>query len=629
MLNTAGASSNPVESRFAEPLSPSRVDGLGERWITGDSAGALELLRFRGEVASAPGFETALRRQVAALAQFKDPSFAAVREVVQDAGQLTLVSAHVIGPRLSDLSTTISKGKRAIFVARVLRDATRALAELEALGNGVTHAALTADRIVVTPEGRIYITEHVLASALQELALWPEELWTEFGLLSRADEDGEAIFDSRTTVMQLAVVAVSVLLSRQITLQDFEHRLPALLEEFSSLFSSSSSVVVSPLREWLERALHLGSEPYRSMAEADAGLRKLLAALGPGGAVELDTLQFPSRTDAPVEKSDKRSADEQNADPMPSRPRLAERDRPMARAVAVIPAAAVPMPAPAAEIMPDARSWRRPDAHTVTNEDAPAWAGWRSAWPREQYVMWAAIALVVIAVGEAIAITRLMLRPPTVVLTDSSIVVESPQPGGTVMVDGKPVGSTPVKIRVNPKTQAIRLIAAPPPAPIIDPTAIAAKAESDRTAATLNLAAARQRTGGLQIKAPINLNVLEGDRVLGSTADGPIVASAGSHQLDFVNTALGFRVRQSITIRAGVISPLTITPPMGRISINAQPWAQVLIDDTAVGETPLANVQVPIGEHQITFRHPQMGERRERVTVRADAPARISTTFQR
>jgi hypothetical protein len=123
--------------------------------------------------------------------------------------------------------------------------------------------------------------------------------------------------------------------------------------------------------------------------------------------------------------------------------------------------------------------------------------------------------------------------------------------------------------------------------------------------------------------------VLEGDRVLGSTADGPIVASAGSHQLDLVNTALGFRVRQNVSIRAGVIAPLTITPPMGRISINAQPWAQVLIDDNPVGETPLANVQVPIGDHQITFRHPQMGERRERVTVRADAPARVSTTFQR
>ena len=168
-----------------------------------------------------------------------------------------------------------------------------------------------------------------------------------------------------------------------------------------------------------------------------------------------------------------------------------------------------------------------------------------------------------------------------------------------------------------------------PTGPATEPAAVAAKTESDKTAAALEQAAARQRSGGIAITTPIPLTVLEGNRVLGSTSDGPIVATAGRHQLDFVNAALGYRTQQAVTIRAGVIAPLTINPPMGRISINAQPWAQVLIDDTPVGETPLANVPVSIGEHQVTFRHPQMGERRERVTVRADTPARVSTTFQR
>jgi serine/threonine-protein kinase len=84
-----------------------------------------------------------------------------------------------------------------------------------------------------------------------------------------------------------------------------------------------------------------------------------------------------------------------------------------------------------------------------------------------------------------------------------------------------------------------------------------------------------------------------------------------------------------VTIRAGVLSPLTITPPMGRLSINAEPWAQVLIDDRPIGDTPLANVSVSLGEHEVVFRHPQLGERRETVTVRADVPTRVSTTFQR
>ena len=601
LTNPAGASpSNAAASRFTGPLAAGPVDGLGERWTTADATDAVELLRFRGEVATAPGFEEALRERAAALADFADPGFAAIREVVQDGDHLTLVSTRVAGQRLSDLLARIPRGKRVSFVTRLLRDATRALSELEAVASGITHAALTADRILITPEGRVCITEHALASALQELALWPEELWTEFGLLARADANGEAVFDSRTTVMQLGAVALSVLLSRQITLQDVEHRLPALLEEFGALTANGSSVVAAPLREWLDRALQLNAHPYASALEAEAGLRDLLSALGPAGALEVDTIQFPVKVDAAAAKVEAAPPKEAHMPVSKLEPSLAA-------------------PLPPVATTPD----------RVASDDVRPWAGQTSSGRREQYAIWGVVALAIIAVGEGVALTRMAMRPATVVLTDSSIVIESPQPGTTVMVDGQAVGSTPVKVRVNPKTQAIRLVAAAPTAPASDPAAAAAKAESDRTAAALEQAAARQRTGGLQIRTPINLTVLDGDRVLGSTADGPIVATAGTRQLDFVNTALGFRVRQNVTIRSGVIAPLTITPPMGRISINAQPWAQVLIDDQPVGETPLANVQVPIGEHQVTFRHPQMGERRERVTVRADVPARVSTAFQR
>jgi hypothetical protein len=131
------------------------------------------------------------------------------------------------------------------------------------------------------------------------------------------------------------------------------------------------------------------------------------------------------------------------------------------------------------------------------------------------------------------------------------------------------------------------------------------------------------------LSAPIELTVFEGDRLLGRTADGPIVTTAGTHQLELVNTSLGYRSRQTVTIRPGVIAPLTLPTPMGRMNINAQPWAQVLIDDNPVGETPLANISVPLGQHQITFRHPQFGERRETVIVRADTVARVSMSFER
>jgi hypothetical protein len=151
----------------------------------------------------------------------------------------------------------------------------------------------------------------------------------------------------------------------------------------------------------------------------------------------------------------------------------------------------------------------------------------------------------------------------------------------------------------------------------------------DKTATALADAASHQRSGGVRLSSNIPLNVLEGDRVLGSTADGPIVATEGTHELELVNAPLGYRTRQTITIKAGIITPLTLPAPMGRLNINAQPWAQVLIDDNPIGETPLANVSVPLGQHEIVFRHPDLGERRETVTVRGDTVARVTTVFER
>src|SRR5262249_15348371 len=148
-----------------------------------------------------------------------------------------------------------------------------------------------------------------------------------------------------------------------------------------------------------------------------------------------------------------------------------------------------------------------------------------------------------------------------------------------------------------------------------------------RAASAIAAAAQRQRSGGLRLTTPIELQVLEGEKVLGSSADGPIVASAGVHQLDFINTAIGFTSRQTVTIKAGEIVPLKVQPPDGRVSINAQPWAQVWIDGTLVGETPLANLSVSAGEHEIVFRHPQLGERRETTIVKSGVQTRISTTL--
>jgi hypothetical protein len=205
---------------------------------------------------------------------------------------------------------------------------------------------------------------------------------------------------------------------------------------------------------------------------------------------------------------------------------------------------------------------------------------------------------------EGVVIAALLMRQPASAPT--TMTVSSPIPDAT-RVAAPPSPVTPAL--------AVPTDAKPtPPTPVIDP---------------IKAAASAQRSGGLRLVAPFELKVVQGDRVFGSTQDGPIIQPAGTYQVELINAAYGYTSRRSLTFRPGQITNLDITIPPGRLSVNAQPWAEISIDGQVRGETPLANLSVPVGPHEIVFRHPELGERRQTVIVRADQPARASVTFER
>jgi hypothetical protein len=137
------------------------------------------------------------------------------------------------------------------------------------------------------------------------------------------------------------------------------------------------------------------------------------------------------------------------------------------------------------------------------------------------------------------------------------------------------------------------------------------------------------RRGGFRVSAPIDVDVLDGDRVVGSSGDGPIIAPVGRREFEFVNSTIGYRARQMVDVRPGQITSLSVTIPNGTLNINAAPWAAVWIDGTPYGETPLGNISIAPGEHEIVFRHPELGERRQRTLVRADTTTRVAVNLQR
>jgi hypothetical protein len=594
----------PLASWYTEGV----CDGVGDRLWMFDNSGtpSLELLRFHPQLAGANGFEDALRERVDALDAFDHPAFSRVRAIQRlDGGDLALVSTFTTGKRVSEIfqSPNARTGVHPAFAAWFIRELTSSVAELHRQGDGIAHAGLTTDRVILTPDGRLVIVEHVLGAALDRLQLSVSRLWHDLGLIA-AGHEGRARLDQRTDVIQVAWIALSLLLGRRITPLDYPQRVDTLLDEFVRASRGRSPLLVSALRRWLERALHASGDAFESAIQAQAGLGDLGAHAG-------------SRT---VPFIPSRMAVEQLAfEPPPELPPMpAASSEATALEFAADPLAGLmPEDLPRRE-MPGAASPMR-DAK-VTHARPPI-AGW---------VVAAVFALV--AVAEAgwigrVQLARAAVSPPPPV----PVVVDSLQQGDTVIVDGREVGVTPLTVALTPGVRAISVRRRPTVedrAPVQAETA-AARPVDNAAAAALAQAAARERRGGLRLASPIELQVLEGERVLGSSADGPVVTTAGRHELDFVNNALGYRSHQAVDIKAGQIIPLKISPPDGRVSANAVPWAQVSIDGKLVGETPLGNLPLAVGEHEVTFRHPQLGEQTQKVIVKSGALTRVSATFAR
>jgi serine/threonine protein kinase len=136
-------------------------------------------------------------------------------------------------------------------------------------------------------------------------------------------------------------------------------------------------------------------------------------------------------------------------------------------------------------------------------------------------------------------------------------------------------------------------------------------------------------SGWVSVSAPADVQLFENKRLLGSSQSDRIMVSAGRHEFEFVNDTLGYRATKTVQVQAGKVASVKVEWPKGTIALNAIPWADVWIDGEKVGETPIGNLSVPIGSHEVVFRHPDLGEQRHAVSVTANAPARLSVDMRK
>jgi hypothetical protein len=134
--------------------------------------------------------------------------------------------------------------------------------------------------------------------------------------------------------------------------------------------------------------------------------------------------------------------------------------------------------------------------------------------------------------------------------------------------------------------------------------------------------------GFVAITAPIELQVYDGASLVGSSRNERIILMPGRRSLRLANAQLGFERTTSVDVQAGAVARLSVPVPNGVLSVNATPWAEVVLDGVVIGETPIANHAVPLGSHEVLLRNPRFPEQRRTVIVSLTAPARVGVDLR-
>jgi serine/threonine protein kinase len=216
---------------------------------------------------------------------------------------------------------------------------------------------------------------------------------------------------------------------------------------------------------------------------------------------------------------------------------------------------------------------------------------------------------------------------PKVAASQGQLSIRTDPPGATVTVDGQRRGVSPIVIDgLAPGTHSVGLQNSL--SSVTEQVAIQAGATASLVV-PLSAPQGVPVSGWVAVNSPLEMQLFEDGRLVGSSRSDRIMMSVGEHNLQVVNEGLGFRVNRTVQVGPGKVTPMRVDIPKGSLALNAAPWAEVWLDGDKVGDTPMGNISLPIGTHEVLFRHPDLGEQRHTVTVTLNGPARLSVDMRK
>lgn len=134
--------------------------------------------------------------------------------------------------------------------------------------------------------------------------------------------------------------------------------------------------------------------------------------------------------------------------------------------------------------------------------------------------------------------------------------------------------------------------------------------------------------GWLHVSSPIELTVVDGRKSVQLDASNRVLLKPGVHTIRLENRTLEIAETRQVTIEPGGTAKVNLDPQESTLSVVGSSGADVFIDGSKVGETPLADFKVRLGSHDVMVVDRGGATRHATVTVTA-RPATLDIPFQK
>jgi len=200
-----------------------------------------------------------------------------------------------------------------------------------------------------------------------------------------------------------------------------------------------------------------------------------------------------------------------------------------------------------------------------------------------------------------------------------SLQVNSTPTGARVSVDGKLRGQTPLTVDD---------LAAGPHTVLIDSSEGTVRRKVQVTEGATETLTESIYPGWLHISTTIDVTVLDGGKPALLDDSNRVLLKPGTHTVRIENRELAFSQTKQVEIEPGGTTRVVIEVPTSTLTVTGSTGAEVFVDGTRAGETPLVEFTVALGTHDVMVVD-KSGVTRHASVRATTKPVQLEISFER